>query len=147
MPLINKLLYASAEVLIISSHAAGLGRSRQRALALTARHLQRLQWDPALHLCGHGSTGCSWLGASIVLTGDEDGGIHGPRQAPPDFATILPPPISPAFPMCSKGAYKQEWDNLYMQSDSNRTRGNDLKLEEEKFRLDFRKKHMLLGGC
>ena len=39
-----------------------------------------------------------------------------------------------------KGAYKQEGEQLFTKVDSNRTRGNGLKLIQERFRLDIRKK-------
>ena len=39
-----------------------------------------------------------------------------------------------------KGAYKQEGDQLFTWSGSDRTRGNGFKLKEGKFRLDVRKK-------
>ena len=41
---------------------------------------------------------------------------------------------------CLKGAYKQEWDQLFTQSGSDRTRGNGFKLNEGRFRSDVRKK-------
>jgi len=39
-----------------------------------------------------------------------------------------------------KGAYKQEGDRLFTQSDRDRTSRNSLKLKEQRFRLDVRKK-------
>ena len=39
-----------------------------------------------------------------------------------------------------KGAYKQEGEQLFMRLDSNRTRGNGLKLRQGKFRLDIRRR-------
>ena len=39
-----------------------------------------------------------------------------------------------------KGAYKQKGDGHFTWSDSDRTRENGLKLKEERFRLEFRKK-------
>ena len=39
-----------------------------------------------------------------------------------------------------KGAYKQEGDQLFTQSDMHRTRRNGFKLKEEKYRLDVRRK-------
>ena len=39
-----------------------------------------------------------------------------------------------------KGAYKQEGEQLFMRVDSDRTRGNGLKLRQGRFRLAIRMK-------
>ena len=39
-----------------------------------------------------------------------------------------------------KGAYKQEGEQMFTRVDSDRTRGNGLKLGQGRFRLDIRKK-------
>ena len=46
----------------------------------------------------------------------------------------------------SKGAYKQEGDWLFTRVDSDRTRGNVLKLRQGRFRLDIRRKFFTQGG-
>ncbi|MDO7827802.1 hypothetical protein Q6A70_08030, partial [Helicobacter pylori] len=43
-----------------------------------------------------------------------------------------------------KGAYKQEGNQLFERVDNCRTRGNDFKLREERFRLDVRGKFFTL---
>jgi len=40
----------------------------------------------------------------------------------------------------SKGGYKQEGYQNFLQVDSDRTRGNEFKLKEDRFRLDVMKK-------
>jgi len=50
-----------------------------------------------------------------------------------------------AFPYL-KGAYKQEGEWLFMRADSDRTRGNGLKLRQGRFRLDIRKKFFTQSG-
>jgi len=44
-----------------------------------------------------------------------------------------------------KGAYKQEGKRSFTQADSDRTRGNDLKLKEMRFRLDIRRNFFTSG--
>ena len=44
-----------------------------------------------------------------------------------------------------KGAYKQEGNQIFTQSDSDRTKGNALKLKEWRFRLDARGKFFTEG--
>jgi len=39
-----------------------------------------------------------------------------------------------------KGAYKKAREGLFIRARSDRTRGNGLKLQENRFRLDMRKK-------
>ena len=44
-----------------------------------------------------------------------------------------------------KGAYEQEGEWLFLRVDSNRTRGNGLKLRQGRFRLDIRRKFFTQG--
>jgi len=43
-----------------------------------------------------------------------------------------------------KGAYKKDRDKLFSRARCNRTRGNDFKLKEGRFRLDIRKKFLMM---
>ena len=42
-----------------------------------------------------------------------------------------------------RGTYKQEEDQLFIQSNSDRMRGDSFKLKEERFRLDIRRKYFI----
>ena len=44
-----------------------------------------------------------------------------------------------------KGAYRKAGEGLFIRTGSNRARGNGLKLEEVRFRLDIRKKFFTVG--
>ena len=45
-----------------------------------------------------------------------------------------------------KGAYKQEGERLFMRMDSDRTRGNGLKLRQERLKLDIMSKFFTQEG-
>lgn len=43
-----------------------------------------------------------------------------------------------------KGTYKQEWDWLFTQADSYKTKGNSFKLKDRRFRLNLRRKFFIV---
>ena len=47
---------------------------------------------------------------------------------------------------CLMGAYKKERELLFMRADSDRTKGNDFKLRQGRFRLDIRRKFFHIEG-
>jgi len=53
---------------------------------------------------------------------------------------LLPPKGRDNFFQYLKGAYKQEGNQLFKRVDSERTRGNGVKLRQGRFTLDMRRK-------
>jgi len=127
-------------------------RSREGILSLYST-LVRPRPSPAVS-SGALSTGKTWT----CWSGARGGHKNGQRDGTPllwgkaERVGAVQPAEEKVFPDCSlraafqymKGAYKKAGEELFTRACSDRTRGNGVKPEEGRFRLDIKKKFFTL---